>query len=112
MRAGVMAAFGFAFSPTVWVAAEKETVTPSLSAICTVNGEPTIGVASPLALFEGLLSEMRDAAATDTLEKISERMASVQGDLTEMQEALRTLREEVSSIRGRANGRRRWGRFS
>jgi chromosome segregation ATPase len=63
------------------------------------------------ALSEQLKSsEMRDAAATETLEKISERMASVQGDLTEMQEAIRTLREEVGSIRGRAGARRRWGR--
>ena len=55
-------------------------------------------------------SELRDAAAMETLEKISERMASVQGDLTEMQQAIGTLREEVSAIRGRAGGRRRWGR--
>ena len=55
-------------------------------------------------------SELRDAATTETLEKISERMASVQGDLTEMHEAIRTLREEVSTLRGRAGGRRRWGR--
>ena len=56
-------------------------------------------------------SEMREAAAAESLEKISERMASVQGDLAEVQGALRALREEVTSLRERAGARRRWGRL-
>ena len=56
-------------------------------------------------LLEG--SEMR---AAESLGKITERMASVQSDLTEVQEALRGLREEVSSIGERAGTRRHWGR--
>ena len=55
-------------------------------------------------------SEMRAAAATESLEQISASMASVQSDLSEVHEAIRALREELSSLRGRAGARRRWGR--
>jgi len=55
-------------------------------------------------------TEKRDMVAAESLEKISERMASVQSDLTEMQEAVRALREEVSTLGRRAGAWRRWGR--
>ena len=57
-------------------------------------------------------SEMRDAAATESLEQITERMASVQNDLNEVHEAVHTLREEVSNFRKRPGAWRRWGRWA
>ena len=55
-------------------------------------------------------SEIRDAAVMESLETITERMASLQTDLAEAQEAMKAVQEEVSSLRGRPGRRRRWGR--
>jgi chromosome segregation ATPase len=55
-------------------------------------------------------SEVTDAAAMESLERITERIASLQTDLAEAQEAMKAVREEISTLRGRPVERRRWGR--
>lgn len=55
-------------------------------------------------------SEVRDGAASESLEKITQRVESVQSDVTELRDAMRALREEISGLRARTGARRRWGR--
>jgi uncharacterized coiled-coil protein SlyX len=54
--------------------------------------------------------ESTEMRSTEAMEKITETIASVQRDLSDIHDALRALREEVSSLRGSAGARRRWGR--
>lgn len=54
--------------------------------------------------------ELRDAAASESLETVTASVESVQSDVTELRDAMQALREEVSALRGRAGARRRWGR--